>query len=163
MLVCMFVYPTLYNIKISWIFLNIYLSLSRDDLNLLFLTLPTYPHFCVSLWKNVMHCSSIYSSNDSTARWLVSFKDKQTSNKTPLIRKWPILLTLQAAGDLNNPGKLAIYCTTEERTPVVSLAKEQLLFFFLFFLFFLFSLTKKKNQFLYCFIKWWKSNVLLLF
>lgn len=156
MLVCMFVYPTLYNIKISWIFLNIYLSLSRDDLNLLFLTLPTYPHFCVSLWKNVMHCSSIYSSNDSTARWLVSFKDKQTSNKTPLIRKWPILLTLQAAGDLNNPGKLAIYCTTEERTPVVSLAKEQLLFFFLFFLFFLFSLTKKKKSISILFYKMMK-------
>lgn len=108
------------------------------------------PIFCVSFWKNLTYCSSIYSLTNSMARRVVSLKDKQTCNKTPLIRKWPPLLTLRAAGVLNHPGKLAIYCSTEE---------EPLLFpwpgnsWWVFSIFpFSFS-SLQKNKFLCCFVK----------
>lgn len=140
MLLWMFACSTFYSIKIKH-----YLSLLVRG--------PApfpLPIFCLSFWKNLTYSSSIYSLTNSMARRVVSLKDKQTCNKTPLIRKWPALLTLRAAGVLNHPGKLAIYCSTEE---------EPLLFpwpgnsWWVFSIFpFSFS-SLQKNKFLCCFVK----------
>ena len=65
-------------------------------------------------------------------------KDKQTCNKLPLVRKWPTVLTWQAAGDRIHPGMLVIYHRAGD--PTASLAKEQLV------LSALLSLNKTQNQ-----------------
>lgn len=141
MLVWPFAHSMFYCIKIKRIFPNLYLSLSvRWPASSL--SHPShYPYFCVSFWKNLMHCSSIYSSNNSTARRMVSLKHTQTSNKTHWFLNDQLWWHCRLQGSFKLPWEVSHLLYYRVRAPVVSLAKEQLVGLFFFFLFFL-----KKNK-----------------